>query len=241
MAEVALPELAALGRERGVPVVEDLGSGTLVDLRAPTGSPRSPRRRAPARERRRPRLLLRRQAARRAAGRHPARRAAEPVEALRRTRSPARCGSTSSRWRRWTATLALLLAGRARRAAGAARMLREPAAAVEARARALAERLAQGGARGRIGVALEQTRAPVGGGSLPGFELDSCAVALADRRPAPRRLAAALRAAAVPVIAPRARAIAVLLDARTLLPGDGAPMEPRWPISGCDRCPRGLP
>jgi L-seryl-tRNA(Ser) seleniumtransferase len=33
-AEVALPELVALGRERGVPVIEDLGSGALVDLGA---------------------------------------------------------------------------------------------------------------------------------------------------------------------------------------------------------------
>ena len=31
---VELPELAALGRERGIPVYEDLGSGCLVDLRA---------------------------------------------------------------------------------------------------------------------------------------------------------------------------------------------------------------
>src|SRR5262249_5686691 len=38
VAEVALPELAALGRSRSVPLVEDLGSATLVDLR-PHGLP----------------------------------------------------------------------------------------------------------------------------------------------------------------------------------------------------------
>jgi L-seryl-tRNA(Ser) seleniumtransferase len=36
-----LPELVAIGREAGVPVVEDLGSGALVDL-APFGLPREP-------------------------------------------------------------------------------------------------------------------------------------------------------------------------------------------------------
>ena len=39
--EVALDELVALGRERGLPVMEDLGSGALVDL-APYGVPHEP-------------------------------------------------------------------------------------------------------------------------------------------------------------------------------------------------------
>ena len=34
VAEVALPELAQLGRAHGIPLVEDLGSGTLIDLSA---------------------------------------------------------------------------------------------------------------------------------------------------------------------------------------------------------------
>jgi L-seryl-tRNA(Ser) seleniumtransferase len=40
-AEVGLPELVALGRSRGVPVMEDLGSGALVDL-ARYGLPKEP-------------------------------------------------------------------------------------------------------------------------------------------------------------------------------------------------------
>ena len=40
-AEVELKELVAIGRERGVPVMEDLGSGALVDL-ATLGLPREP-------------------------------------------------------------------------------------------------------------------------------------------------------------------------------------------------------
>ncbi len=40
-AEVSLPELVQLGRERHIPVMEDLGSGTLLDLR-PYGMPDEP-------------------------------------------------------------------------------------------------------------------------------------------------------------------------------------------------------
>ena len=40
-AEVPLPELVALGRARGVPVINDLGSGLLLDLR-PLGLPHEP-------------------------------------------------------------------------------------------------------------------------------------------------------------------------------------------------------
>jgi L-seryl-tRNA(Ser) seleniumtransferase len=40
-AEVSLGELVALGRERGIPVIEDLGSGALVDLSA-YGLPKEP-------------------------------------------------------------------------------------------------------------------------------------------------------------------------------------------------------
>ena len=85
-----------------------------------------------------------------------------------------------------------------------------------ARAGALAERLRKAAPRG-LSVALEETRAPVGGGSLPGFELPSTAVALSAAGGA-EALARALRHAAVPVIG-RVAGDRVLLDARTLLPG----------------------
>jgi L-seryl-tRNA(Ser) seleniumtransferase len=70
----------------------------------------------------------------------------------------------------------------------------------------------------RIELALEETRAPVGGGSLPGFELPSCAVTLRGAMDA-EPLCAALRRGPVPVLA-RVRDDRVQLDARTLLPGD---------------------
>jgi L-seryl-tRNA(Ser) seleniumtransferase len=72
-------------------------------------------------------------------------------------------------------------------------------------------------------VALEETRAPVGGGSLPGFELSSVAVALSGLANA-ETLARALRRAAVPIVG-RVAGARLLLDARTLLPGDELEIE----------------
>jgi L-seryl-tRNA(Ser) seleniumtransferase len=219
VAEVELRALVALGAERGVPVMEDLGSGTLLDLR-PEGLPEASF--APARVATgadlvcfsgdkllggpQAGLLLGRAAAVAAARRSPLARAL-------------RLDKLTLAALDWT--LRALLEGREDELP-ALRQLREPAASVEARARALAERLAKA-ARGRVAVALAPVRAAVGGGSLPGFELDSFAVALRGGG-GPERLAAALRAAPVPVVG-RVRGDALLLDARTLLPGDAEDCE----------------
>ena len=74
----------------GLPLVDDLGSGALVDARATS----RPSRDAP-RRRRRPRLLLRRQAARRPAGRDRRRAAPTSSSGCAATRSSARCAPTS--------------------------------------------------------------------------------------------------------------------------------------------------
>ena len=66
---VSAPELSALARARKVPFVHDLGSGALVDL-ARYGLRARADGAGVAGRRRRPRHLLRRQAAGRAAGRH---------------------------------------------------------------------------------------------------------------------------------------------------------------------------
>jgi L-seryl-tRNA(Ser) seleniumtransferase len=219
VAEVELPALVALGAECGVPVVEDLGAGTLLDLRA-EGLPAASY--APARLATGvdllcfsgDKLLGGPQAGLLLGRRGPVERARR--NPLARALRLDKLALAALDW-----TLRAQLEGRADEIP-TLRQLREPAAALEARARALAERLAKA-ARGRVAVSVEPTRSPVGGGSLPGFELDSWAVALRAGAGA-EALAAQLRARAVPVLG-RVRGEALLLDVRTLLPGDAEDCE----------------
>ena len=85
-----------------------------------------------------------------------------------------------------------------------------PLAAVEARARRLADAI---GAAGGIAVEVVASTATVGGGAMPLAEIPSCAVALSGR--SADALDAALRAAAPPVIG-RIDDGRLLLDARTI-------------------------
>jgi len=219
-AEVELPELVAIGREHGLPVLEDLGSGTLLDpgaLSLPAGS---------------------HVAARVAAGADcvcfsgdkllggpqagilvGSRTAIEPMckNPLARALRLDKLSLAALDW-----TLRALLEGRAAEIP-TLRQLAETPAQVRSRAEALAERLRKVARGPALDVEVASDRAAVGGGSLPGFELDTWVVAL--RAPCgPDGLAAALRAAAVPVLA-RIRDDAVLLDARTLLDGDEPTIE----------------
>jgi L-seryl-tRNA(Ser) seleniumtransferase len=219
VAEVALRELAALGTECGVPVVEDLGSGTLLDLRG-LGLPEESY--APGRLAAGADLvcfsgdkLLGGPQAGILLGRAPlvARARRNPLaRALRLDKLTL----AALDW-----TLRAQLEGRGAELP-VLRQLAESAAALEPRARALAERLAKA-ARGRLAVGVVPVRSPVGGGSLPGFELDSWAAELRAPRAA-AALAAALRGGAVPVLG-LVRDGAVLLDVRTLLPGDAEECE----------------
>jgi len=220
-AEVELPALAALARESRLPLVEDLGSATFVDLRA-HGLPEASF--APARLRLGADLVcfsgdkllggpqagiaIGRAPLVAALGRHPLARA------LRLDRMTLAALD-------WTA--AALLAGERERIP-ILRQLVEPAASVAQRAEALAARLAPLAAASGVQLSLQDARAPVGGGSLPGFELPSRAVALRAEKLAADVLAARLRAAPVPVVA-RVEGGAVLLDARTLLADDAPAVE----------------
>jgi L-seryl-tRNA(Ser) seleniumtransferase len=219
VAEVELADLVAIARTRGVPVVEDLGSATLVDLRS-RGLPAESF--APARLATGVDLvcfsgdkLLGGPQAGLVLGR------AERVEALRRSPLARALRLDKLSLAALDATLRLMLAGRAGELP-TLRMLLEPIETVAARASALAERLRKAAPAG-LSVTLAETRAPVGGGSLPGFELPSAAVALGAERGA-EALARALRRAAVPVIG-RVLGDRLLLDARTLLPGDDSDVE----------------
>jgi L-seryl-tRNA(Ser) seleniumtransferase len=121
-------------------------------------------------------------------------------------------------------TLAALLEGRGQEIP-LLRMLSLPAAELELRARSLAARL-EACAPGRLLATAVIERAPVGGGSLPGLELETWVLRLRDAQGSlgADALSAGLRAAEVSVLA-RVREDAVLLDVRTLLPGDEAAVE----------------
>jgi L-seryl-tRNA(Ser) seleniumtransferase len=88
------------------------------------------------------------------------------------------------------------------------RMLREPAATTKRRAAAIAS-----GLQGIDGVRVERCVSTVGGGSMPGYELPSFAVAV--EVPDPNAMAARLRTGTPPVFA-RVGASAILLDVRTI-------------------------
>jgi L-seryl-tRNA(Ser) seleniumtransferase len=215
--EVELPALVEIGREVGVPVVEDLGSGTLLDFRAQGLPPESF---APARLASGVDLvcfsgdkLLGGPQAGIVLGTE------EAVRCLRRNplARALRLDKMSLAALDWT--LRAVAEGRAEQEIPTLRQLGESLAAVETRARELLV-LIDEVADARITVELEETRAPVGGGSLPGFELPSRAVTLRGAIGA-EQLCAALRRGPVPVLA-RVRDDRVQLDARTLLPGDEA-------------------
>jgi L-seryl-tRNA(Ser) seleniumtransferase len=217
VAEVPLPELAALGRARGLPVLEDLGSATLVEL---PGLPAEAY--APARLRLGADLvcfsgdkLLGGPQAGIVLGRRGA------VEAMRRSplARALRLDKLSLAALDWT--LAACLEGRAGREIPALRQLLAAPEELAARARRLAARL--GPVVGAAAVQVAPERSPVGGGSLPGFELDGCVVRLAVAGGA-EGFAARLREAPVPVLA-RVRDERVVIDVRTLLEGEEAAVE----------------
>jgi L-seryl-tRNA(Ser) seleniumtransferase len=219
VAEVGLADLARLAHERGLPVVEDLGSGTLVDLTA-RGLP--PEAYAPARLRTGADVvcfsgdkLLGGPQAGIILG------SAACVGALRANplARALRLDKLSVAALDWT--LDAFLDGRAEREIPVLHQLLQPVAALEARARGLAERLAAvAGSAARLTV--QPGRAVVGGGSLPGFELDSWTVAM--EVPAAETVAAALRGSEPPVLV-RVRDGRLLFDVRTLLEGDESDLE----------------
>jgi L-seryl-tRNA(Ser) seleniumtransferase len=219
VAEVGLEELAEITRRHGIPLVEDLGSGTLtpvpgVELPAETL--------APARLRQGADLvcfsgdkLLGGPQAGIVLGR------SEIVEAMARNPLARALRLDKLGLAALDAVLRVLLEGRPERIP-TLRALGADASELRARAEKLALRLGQrlGAA---AGVTAEQERSAVGGGSLPGFELPTWVVALRAAR-GPDALAARLREAPVPVLG-RIRDDALLLDVRTLLDGDEADLE----------------
>lgn len=210
---VATAELAGLGRARGVPVMEDLGSGSLLDLR-PHGFPYEPT--APETVAAGADLvtfsgdkLLGGPQAGIIVGRR------ELVERLRQN-------PLNRALRIDKLTLAALEATlRAYDDPVAAlaeiptlRMLTEPAAAVRRRAQRCLRRV-PAASRTALGAALVRDRSQVGGGALPLVELPTVALALGSAAHPAAALDARLRAGRPPVIGRLADA-RLLLDCRTI-------------------------
>jgi L-seryl-tRNA(Ser) seleniumtransferase len=215
--EVTLAEMVDLGRRYDLKVVEDLGSGCLVDLsrygleKEPTvqetlkagadlvlfsgdkllGGPQAG-------------LILGNR---------------EVVGALRKNPMTRALRPDKMTLAALEATLRLYLEEpRALMEIPTLRMLTRPVAELDRQARALARRLRRRfGARFKVEVVESEGRA--GGGALPQASLPSRALALTIPPLAPQELEARLRQAVTPVIGRVERGV-VVLDLRTLLPGD---------------------
>ena len=214
-AEVSSRELVELGRERGIPVMEDLGSGSLVDLR-PWGFPYEPT--VPETVASGVDLvsfsgdkLLGGPQAGVVVGRR--------AIVSRLKKNP---WNRSLRIDKFTiaaleATLHAYEAGTARETVPTLAMLTEPLASVRSRARRVLRQLAPN-VRERLGANLADDLAQVGGGALPTVELPTVVVAVGTSSAAAMRLDEALRVGDPPVVG-RITHDRLFLDCRTVLPG----------------------
>ncbi|HEX3177093.1 MAG TPA: L-seryl-tRNA(Sec) selenium transferase [Methylomirabilota bacterium] len=214
-AEVSSRELTALGRERGIPVMEDLGSGSLLDLR-PWGFPYEPTV---------PEViasgveLVSFSGDKLLGGPQAGIVVGNRAIVARLKKNP---WNRALRIDKFTiaaleATLAAYEAGTARDTVPTLRMLTEPLAGVRARARRVLHGLGAETA-GRLGARVLEGRAQVGGGALPTVELPTAGLALGATDAAARALDRALRVGDQPVVA-RLVDDRLFLDCRTVLPG----------------------
>jgi len=215
--EVALPELVALGRRYGLLVVEDLGSGCLIDL-SHYGIEREPT----VQEALKAGADLVLISGDKLLGGPQAGLALGSREVVSRLRSH----PLTRALRPDKLTLAALEAtlrlyldeSQALTAIPTLRMLTRPVAELDRQARGLARSLRRLlGPRVQVRVVASVGR--VGGGALPQVSLPSRALALAVPPLSPQQLEAHLRRAQPPIIA-RIEQDTLLLDLRTLLPDD---------------------
>ncbi|PYN74622.1 MAG: L-seryl-tRNA(Sec) selenium transferase [Candidatus Rokuibacteriota bacterium] len=213
-AEVSSRELVELGRERGVPVMEDLGSGSLIDLR-PWGFPHEPTAQETV-----------------AAGVDLVSFSGDkllggPQAGIVVGRRAIVSQLKKNPWNRalridkftiaaLEATLYAYEAGTALQTVPTLVMLTEPLAAVRSRARRVLRRLPPE-VRTRLGVSLVDDQAKVGGGALPTVELPTAALAVGTSAAAAMRLDEVLRAGDPPVVG-RIVHDRLFLDCRTVLP-----------------------
>jgi L-seryl-tRNA(Ser) seleniumtransferase len=216
-AEVDLPTLVKIGAEHGLPVMEDLGSGNLIDFgpfgigREPTvidcleagvdlvtfsgdkllGGPQAG-------------IILGRK---------------EYLDLIKKNPLHRAVRVDKMTLAGLEATLHLYRdPQRALKQVPTLRMLTRPLASLQRSAASLARRL-RAAARGRFTVELKDGRSQVGGGALPLGDLPTRLVAVKSLGEPVARIEEKLRARAVPVIA-RTHQERLLLDVRTMLPGD---------------------
>ena len=212
-AEVSSRELVELGRERGIPVMEDLGSGSLIDLR-PWGFPYEPTVQETVASGvdlvsfSGDKLLGGPQA-----GIVVGRRAA--ISRLKRNPWNRALRIDKFTIAALEATLHAYEDGTALQTVPTLAMLTEPLAAVRGRARRVLRRLTPD-VRERLDASLADDLARVGGGALPTVELPTVAVAVGASPAAAMRLDEALRVGDPPVIG-RITHDRLFLDCRTVL------------------------
>ena len=217
VAEVGLPELVALGKETGVPVLYDLGGGALFDTRS-AGLPGEPEVRAAVADGAAvvcfsgDKLMGGPQAGYAVGAR-------DPIEAMRK--NPLRRALRLDKMTLAAAEATLLahLTGTAEETLPALRMLRLPPEAVETRAAALAS--AARTRRPDLQISIEPGFSTSGGGSAPDSRIPTRLLLVASPGSSGMALAAALRCAPTPVIA-RVQDEKLLLDLRTVFPDEDA-------------------
>jgi L-seryl-tRNA(Ser) seleniumtransferase len=214
--QVPARELVELGRERGIPVMEDLGSGCLVDLR-PYGFPHEPTVQETVAQGvdlvtfSGDKLLGGPQAGI-VVGR------GDLVERLKKNPLNRALRIDKLTLAGLEGTLYAYEAGTALETIPALRMLTEPVRLVRRRARRLLG-LIPSEAREAIGASIVEEMAQVGGGALPTVELPTAAVALGSAGRSAESLDRALRSGSPPVIG-RIADDRLLLDCRTILPSE---------------------
>jgi len=213
-ADVSSRHLTELGRERGIPVMEDLGSGSLIDLRR-WGFPYEPTV---------PEVvasgvdLVSFSGDKLLGGPQAGIVVGKRAIVARLKKNP---WNRALRIDKFTiaaleATLDAYEAGTARDTLPTLRLLTEPLASIQARARRVLRALG-GETATRLGAKVDEGRSQVGGGALPTVELPTAGLALGTSDAAARALDAALRVGD-PAVVGRLVDDRLFLDCRTVLP-----------------------
>ena len=217
--ETPIAELVQLGRERGIPVMEDLGSGLLVDLQ-PWGLPHEP--------------VVKESVA---AGADVVSFSADKllggpqagiIVGRREAIAPMKKNPLLRALRIDKLTLAALEATlreyldlqQALRSLPTLRMLTVPLPELKERAEDLASRLQQLAPAG-LKITIAADRSTVGGGAMPAHELPTWTVTLRPEKSAAKYLSDVMRLQSPPVVA-RVQDDRVVLDVRTIAPEEAA-------------------